>query len=215
MAQYPYTPVTAKLKALLQKARSTGVPQKLTSQHLKTLGFTSSNDASLIGVLKFIGLVDSTGVPTPLWSEYRGNNHKAVLAKAIKAGYAELFALYPDANLISGADLTNVFSMSSSAGEQVIKQTVQTFKSLVEEADFSPSASSSPHGQEMASGPLHVAPAPESAPQLPARPAAKTAPEVHIDIQIHISPESSADQIEKIFESMAKHLYGARPDGAS
>lgn len=31
-------------------------------------------------------------------------------------------------------------------------------------------------------------------------------PELHINVQLHISPESSADQIDKIFESMAKHL---------
>jgi hypothetical protein len=31
-------------------------------------------------------------------------------------------------------------------------------------------------------------------------------PAIHINFQIHISPDSSADQIDKIFESMAKHL---------
>jgi hypothetical protein len=33
-------------------------------------------------------------------------------------------------------------------------------------------------------------------------------PSLHIDLQIHISPESSPEQIEQIFASMAKHLYG-------
>lgn len=31
-------------------------------------------------------------------------------------------------------------------------------------------------------------------------------PQLHINIQLHISPESTAEQIDKIFESMAKHL---------
>jgi len=31
-------------------------------------------------------------------------------------------------------------------------------------------------------------------------------PKIHIDVQIHISPESTADQIDQIFASMAKHL---------
>ncbi|MBN7821290.1 hypothetical protein [Bowmanella yangjiangensis] len=31
-------------------------------------------------------------------------------------------------------------------------------------------------------------------------------PRLHIDVQVHISPESSPEQIDKIFESMAKHL---------
>jgi len=34
-------------------------------------------------------------------------------------------------------------------------------------------------------------------------------PSVHINVQVHISPESTPEQIEKIFECMAKHL-GAR-----
>jgi len=30
---------------------------------------------------------------------------------------------------------------------------------------------------------------------------------MHIDIQIHISPQSSPEQIDAIFASMARHLY--------
>ena len=33
-------------------------------------------------------------------------------------------------------------------------------------------------------------------------------PALHIDIQVHIDPTSSADQIDQIFASMAKHFYG-------
>ena len=33
-------------------------------------------------------------------------------------------------------------------------------------------------------------------------------PALHIDIQVHIDPTSSAEQIDQIFASMAKHLYG-------
>lgn len=32
------------------------------------------------------------------------------------------------------------------------------------------------------------------------------APSIHIDIQIHISPDAKSDQIDQIFASMAKHL---------
>jgi hypothetical protein len=61
----------------------------------------------------------------------------------------------------------------------------------------------------MQTGPLHT-PAATNAPQIPHVPAANGGPDVHIDIQIHISPESTAPQIDKIFESMAKHLYGRK-----
>lgn len=33
---------------------------------------------------------------------------------------------------------------------------------------------------------------------------------LHIDIQVHIDPRSSAEQIDHIFASMAKHLYGIK-----
>jgi Family of unknown function (DUF5343) len=208
LATYPYTPVTGKLKALLQKIRSTGIPPKLSAAHLKSLGFTSSNDPSMVGVVKFIGLVDGSGIPTPLWSEYRGQTHRAVLGKAIKQGYADLFAVYPDANSRPIGDLTHVFSTSSTGGEQVIKQTVQTFKALVDEADFSTIDSVA---NNRSTGPLHIPATPSMAPELPSPNPPGRHPAVHIDIQIHISPESSADQIDKIFESMAKHLYGSKP----
>ena len=40
---------------------------------------------------------------------------------------------------------------------------------------------------------------------------ASNQPGLHIDIQVHIDPTSSADQIDQIFASMAKHLYGNKP----
>jgi hypothetical protein len=207
MVEYAYTPVTGKLKTLLTKIRTVGIPPKVTGAWLKTVGFTSSNDGSLAGVLKFIGLTDASNIPTAAWSAYRGANHRAVLGQAIRSGYADLFAIYPDANTRSATELQHVFSTSSSAGQQVITKTVATFKALVDEADFDPGAAAST--TTMSGGTLHtpVAADPPATPKIGAG-----GPEVHIDIQIHISPESTAQQIEKIFESMAKHLYGRKGD---
>ena len=108
MVDYAYTVVTGRIKDLLAKVRTTGPPAKFTQAHLKTLGFTSSNDTSLIGVLKFIGFIDSNGIPTPVWNEYRGAKYKQVLASAIRTGYADLFALYPDANARSNTECSCV-----------------------------------------------------------------------------------------------------------
>lgn len=205
MADFAYTTVPGKLKTLLTKIREVGVPPKVTIQWLKTVGFKSSNDASLIGILKFIGLTDSSGVPTSKWTQFRGANHRQVLGEAIREGYQDLFAVYPDANQRSQADLDHVFSTSSSGGKQVIGKTVSTFRALAEQAEFSPVDQQT--DLHMASGPLHTPPV-----QGPAASAPRAAegPTLHIDIQVHISPEASADQIDQVFASMAKHLYGAR-----
>ena len=39
-------------------------------------------------------------------------------------------------------------------------------------------------------------------------PLAANFPELHVDIQVHIDPAASTEQIEQIFASMARHLYG-------
>jgi hypothetical protein len=204
MADYPYTTVTGKIKRLLEKIRTVGVPTKVTVAWLKTIGFTSSNDTTLIGVLKFVGFIDASAIPTTAWSAYRGAKYREVLGDAIRQGYADLFAIYEDANSRSNQELQHVFSTSSSAGAQVIKLTVLTFKALVDEADFSSSgAASEPHLKAKT-------PHTSAAAHAPARAEAASDPEVHIDIQIHISPESTAEQIDQIFKSMANHLYGRK-----
>lgn len=207
MGEYTYTTVPGKIKTLLDKLRQVGVPPKVSVQWLKTVGFTSSNDTTLLGVLKTVGLVDASNIPTAVWSKYRGAHHKKVLGNAIRDGYTELFSVYPDAWQTANSDLEHVFSTSSSAGKQVIQKTVGTFKALCECAEFEPVGSDIPTG--------NVDLAPISTQKVQAHPAKHSAggqvtPTVHIDIQIHISPEASTDQIDQIFKSMAKHLYGGK-----
>jgi hypothetical protein len=204
MAEFVYTTVPGKIKALLNKIREVGVPTKVSVQWLKTVGFKSSNDTSLIGILKFIGFIDSSGIPTSKWTQYRGANHASVLGEGIREGYAELFAVYPDANQRSQSEIEHVFSTSSSAGKQAISKTISTFMSLTELAEFSPVNEQT--DLAMPSGLLHT-PAVESQ-TLSGH--TSLGPALHIDIQIHISPEASVDQIDQIFASMAKHLYGSK-----
>jgi Family of unknown function (DUF5343) len=211
MSDFVYTVVPGKLRQLLNKIRTVGVPRKVNADWLKTLGFTSSNDKSLIGVLKFIGMIDPSGVPTSAWSALRGADYKKVLGAAVRQGYADLFAVYPDANKRTNSELEHVFSTSSSGGKQVIGKTVQTFKALVAEAEFPEASETDLHVE---TGPLHTAAVPRAAAQTNT-PANSFGPTLHIDIQIHISSEASAEQIDRIFESMAKHIYGPKSKVAS
>lgn len=206
MGEFAYTTVPGKIKPLLDKIRGVGIPPKVTVQWLKTIGFTSSNDSTLIGVLKQAGLIDASNVPNSAWNLYRGAKHKSVLGDAIRKGYADLYAVYPDAHTRSTTELDHVFSTSSSAGKQVISKTVATFKALADEAEFV--SSDEPTELVMESNTLHTALAQSPTP----RDKVGGGPSLHIDVQIHISPEASAEQIDQIFASMAKHLYGTKND---
>jgi hypothetical protein len=209
MADYIYTTVPGKIKPLLDKIRQVGIPPKASVAWLKTIGFTSSNDTGLLPILKAIGFTDATTVPTVNWSNFRGSHHKKVLGEAIKIGYADLFSVYPDASQAANKDLEHVFSISSSAGKQVIQKTIATFKALCECAEF---VNTDGH---IHSNPNVASLAPVVATTPPAPPGTTVnkgslSPSVHIDIQIHISAEASTDQIDQIFKSMGKHLYGAK-----
>jgi len=206
MADFVYTTVPGKIKMLLAKIRQVGIPPKATVQWLKTLGFSSSNDSSLLGVLKFVGLIDSNGVPATAWSGYRGAHYKSVLGDAVRRGYNELFSVYPDADRRSQTELDHVFSTNSTAGKQVIAKTIATFKALADEAEFSVAGEEANRLASASSAHLPVPAALKQSKQ--SVPGAL--PNLHIDVQVHISPEASPDQIDQIFASMAKHLYGAR-----
>lgn len=204
MSDVVYTTVPGKIPTLLSKIKQVGVPQKVTYAWLKTIGFTSSNDGSLLGILRVTGLIDSSGTPTERWSQFRGARGKEVLGEGIRQGYFELYAVYPDAHTRSNTDLEHVFSSSSKAGKQTIQKAVSTFKNLAAEAEFTNSAVEGEARFEAEI--LHTSVTDQ---KTAARAGAKSnAPSLHIDIQVHVSSEASAEQIDQIFASMAKHLYG-------
>lgn len=204
MADVVYTTVPGKISALLNKIRTVGIPAKVTNAWLKTIGFTSSNDGSLIGVLRLIGLIDASGVPTSRWNQYRGAKHKEILGDAIREGYADLFAVYPNAYEQSNIDLENVFSTSTKGGKQVISKIVSTFRGLSDQAVFN---EQSAEHIEIGAGALHLPVADNPVSRNKAA-SSGSGPSLHIDLQIHISPDASTEQIDQIFASMSKHLYG-------
>lgn len=200
MAEYSYTVVPGKLKELFGKIRDAGVPTKVTTRWMESIGYKSTNDRSMIAVLQQIRFIDGAGSPKELWARYRGAQNRHVLGEGIVEGYADLFAVYPDANARSNEELENYFGTRSTAGKQVISKTVSTFKALCELADFS-SAPISPRQVEAKKNELSVGVPAQSGQQAP-----HFSPNLHIDIQIHISPETTPEQIDQIFASMAKHL---------
>lgn len=222
MPDFVYTTVPGKLKSLLDKIRVVGVPSKATATWLQSISFTSSNDKSLLGVLKQIGFCDQSGQPTDLWRRYRGAENGRVMAEGIRAGFAELFEVYPDAWQRSDSELFSFFNTRSNAGKQSIDKTVSTFKALIALADFSGTESvasgsstihhpnsgnhsnpGSPSNSENYSN-QHQSPIPMNI--------NSPMPALHIDIQIHIASDASLDQIDQIFASMSKHLYKSSND---
>src|SRR5690348_11315932 len=64
----------------------------LSVNHLKAIGFPSSNDRAIIPVLKDLGFLTADGTPTARYHEYRNSaRSRKVLGEALREAYGELF----------------------------------------------------------------------------------------------------------------------------
>jgi hypothetical protein len=193
---YPYVPSPDKISAFFKKIGEMGIPSKFTTKNLRSLGFTSSNDTRLLNLIKFLGLTDQSGAPTPLWTEFR-KHQKAAIAKATRAAYADLFQHFPDAHQRDAEALRTYFATTSSLGVLAVGQMVTTFKAICRLADFSsePTIVETPH-LEM----------PRSERQIAKTIAAGDGLTVNINIQLQLPADATAETYERFFEAMRKHI---------
>ncbi len=208
LSKYPYTTVPGKLRDLLQKIPSIGRPTKVTAAWLKSAGWTSSNDTSMISVLRFVGLVGADSTPAELWDAARSGDRVQVAA-AIRSAYADLFGLYPDAQRKDAEALRNFFRTHTGGGEQVQGRMVQTFQILVEFGDFEappPGAASATTGSASsgASGDIALEAVTPEVPAPPRGPTPGIALNVNIQLQLPVTADAAV--YESLFAAMRKHL---------
>jgi hypothetical protein len=206
------------------------VPAIVTPTYLATalsMGEASAR-SNLISPFKKIGIIDEDGKPTDLAYDWRDDHKYADVCSSLidKCYPQEIKDLFhsPDAD---PQKLTSWFMSDARCGQPAAKHFAR-FYLLLLRADLSEAEAASAKSEAKLKSPKPetkkndtktqtqkiVEPAPtrpvaETAPIVQSQPTQtvlRNAPELHINVQLHISPESSADQIDKIFESMAKHL---------
>ncbi len=197
MQTFPYMSNPAKIKLFLDHVHTAKKPPKVTRNYLESAGFKSTNDRPLITIMKFIGFLDSSGIPTDVWQGYRDLKHsKGVLAKAIRTGYSDLFGMYEDAHSKDNETLGSYFSSKTDVGKSAVDYIVLTFKTLCKYADFEPVPA-------IATVPKPIVHAP---PREEVTPKVKIAPSLQLNIEIHIAADTSDTKIETIFKNMKKYL---------
>lgn len=200
MASFPYINNPATLKQFIAKIQTTGKPDKVTLEYIASLGFKSKNDRPILPILKAIGFVDNSGVPTDAWSQYRNKQEAPkVLGLAIKSSYPGLFTAYPDAHRKDNEALRDYFSTHTSVGDKALSYIVRTFKTLCEMADFE-----TPITPEI--------PMEKTTPAVPGAPPeikVGVAPgmTVNLNVQLQLPPTEDSSVYEKLFAAMKKHLF--------
>ncbi len=203
------------------------VPAVVTPNYLASalsMGEASAR-SNIFGPFKTIGLIDEDGKPTDLAYDWRDDEKYSSVCSTL------LEKLYPQEvrDLFHSDDadinkLTTWFMNYARSGEPAAKMYAK-FYLLLLKADLSaanaPSAKKESPQKNQNTTPKskaaarpnqdkgsekHIEAQNQQLDQSQPKKYVNTSPELHINIQLHISPESTADQIDKIFESMAKHL---------
>ena len=187
--EYPYTSVPNTLRKFLKGVPVKAVPNKITHNYLESIGMKSSSDRSIIRVLKFVELLDGSGIPADSYKEFRDKSKgPTILADLIRSSYNELYSTYEDAHNQSDEALTNFFRSKSELGDKVIKYQVATFKALCEFGDFE------------AIKPTEI----QATSYIKKSDIVR--PEIHMNLQIHLPESKDSSVYEAIFQALAKHL---------
>ncbi len=138
-SEVPYMTSAKNLTAIFAKIKGAGTPPKFTNEFLKAnLGFPSSNDRTVIRVLKALGFLSANSVPTPRYNEFRegGKSGRAMVA-GLREGWSSVLLGDQRAYERSPAQLAELFKNVTGAGEAVATKMATTFKGLASLASAS------------------------------------------------------------------------------
>ena len=198
------------------------MPGAITPAYVRSLlGLNSEGAAkNLIGPLRKLGLIDDDNKPTARANDWRNDAKYADVCKEMLA------EVYPQElrDLFSGPSVdrqavTDWFSHVARLGEAAAGKNAQLYVLLNEgvprssegqpkKGEVKPKVSKASSGANggraiISSGtPKGSQESPFAVPK-----PVQDGPTIHMDFQIHISPEAGAEQIDAIFAAMAKHLY--------
>ena len=174
--------------------------------------------ANILPYLKDIGLIDEEGKTQDLAKEWRDDKQYSEVCKKMRNN------IYPGELLAAISNPTEDrevaerwFANHTGAGTSAVKRMTQFFIILAEaDASKRPEAKiQKPKSNKKDATAIRKTPKKPSAPEIsgqvvPPQTGVRAPlgpPGVCINLEIHISADSTPDQIDKIFESMAKHIY--------
>ncbi len=186
---------------LFELIRGTELPTvEVDETYLKQRGISESDAPGLLDVLKDLRFIGNDNLATNLWSEYYSRDDRAVvLAAAIQKAYQSLFKEMMCPYLADDETLFDYMKLNVKATPVEMEKQLETFRALCELADF----------QDLLCDYDQVEPLSEKAKSPESRlPAVKVAPNLQVNLQVHIDPNTPDEKIETIFKNMRKYLLG-------
>lgn len=203
-----YVQTPGVLADFFREIRQGQAPNQFTAQHLKDLGYTSTNHRLFIPLLKALGFLSPDGKPTQRYQDYRADEQTArrVMAEALRDAYGDLFVLRARPSDTDRALFEGKFKSTHNATERMAKLMANTFLTLVPLADLeAPQAPNTrPNKDENVKGQKEQPD--EEAGHRKAGPEKRNATSLHYNIQIHLPATKDIEVFNAIFKSLRDHL---------
>lgn len=190
---------------LFRQIRQGQAPSQFTVQHLKDLGFGSSNHRLFLPLLKTLGFLTADGKPTARYSEYRDETQsRRVMTEALRDAYGDLFVLRSKPSDADRALFEGKFKSTHNTSDRMAKLMASTFFALLPLADLDATpkpATAEPKPSDV--GKEDAAKQEEPGQRGSGRRAATS---LHYNIQIHLPATKDIEVYNSIFKSLREHL---------
>lgn len=223
-----YPKIARKIWWLLRNRLKQSMPTTISSTLVASVSemTDASARANVLSPLREMGLIDENGKPSDLMERWRHDDEYKKVCLGIRDEIypTELIEAFSEARSDQKVAIKNWFMKNAKVGDAAAKMYADTFL-LLSEANFDGAndvkASVPKANKPVATSSVSKSKSTHTSKKAKPEPIAKPHeglstehgtnarfPSVHIDVQVHISPETSLEQIDKIFESMSKHLNG-------
>lgn len=204
------------LPAVFKKVVEGVPPDKFTVSHLKSIGFTSSNDYGIPALMKDLGFLSDDGTPTDRYKEYRDRSRsKVIMGQALKEAYEDLFHVNERPTEADRQAIEGKFKSTHGSTDRVAQLQAATFYALLKLADLdgatakpklsvvkkeeSPKSKESPKQE----------PAVEPQDSMTGGPTLARLPfgGFRYNIEIHLPASKDPEVYNAIFRSLKEHLF--------
>lgn len=210
-----YLSSTKNLESIFNSIIGAKAPERFTTKFLEDLGFKSSTDRLIIGMLKALGLLNESGQPTQRYYDFLDQTQsKKIIAIGIQEAYEDLFNLKKDAQSMSNDEIKNKLRTLTQGqkGDRVIEMMSTTFGALCGYADWTPTISQIKIPSKQKHIEKHEANiegniSVQQDPKINQISEPSTKMNLHYNIQIHLPETSNMAVYDAIFQSLKKHLF--------
>jgi len=198
-----YVQVYGQLTDFFKKISEGQAPSQFTHQHLKDLGFTSTNHRALIPLLKALDLLSDDGIPRARYHDYRITAQSGrVIAEALREAYGDLFVIKARPTDADKALIEGKFKSTHNVSDRVAKLMAATFFSLLGLAALEELAPPKPKPEKPPKEKEKEEKQKEERPEVKLT----TPPGLHYNIQIHLPATKDIEVFNAIFKSLKEHL---------